>query len=114
MLADGFADPTSHHPSRLAVFGLRDGSRVELAVRDATTAHLVDGPRVERHQLVISTPGRRRPRVELIQVADLRALVGAPEALRALELLQAGRREDAARYLSAAGPRWAALTALLT
>ncbi len=95
------------------MFRLRDGSRVELAVRDATAAHLIAGPRLDRHQLMIATPGRRQPRVELVQVADLRALVGAPEALFALELLRAGQARDAARYASAAGPRWAALRELV-
>lgn len=109
-LSRGFCDPTLTRPSKLAVFRLRDGTRVEFAVRDAIAVHACNGPRVETHRLVVARPsGRRQAPVTIVQIRDLEELEGMPEVLRALEYLEAGRLQDAARYASAAGPRWSGL-----
>lgn len=112
-LEHGFADPAFTDISHGAVFRLRDGGRVELLVRGAIHAYTCEGPRVETHQLLIapSSIGPSR-HVELIQVHALEQLVGAPEALLALEQFSAGHLKDAARYAMAAGARWAALVDL--
>ena len=113
-LEDGFADPETHHPSLAAVFRMADGTRVELAVRDAVNAYVCEGPRIDRHQLYVSAPASlHRARVVLVQLDDLRKLDGVPEILLALELFNAGELNDAVRYVSAAGPQWAPLIDLL-
>lgn len=112
-LDEGFADPDTHLPSRVAVFRQADGTRVELAVRDAVDAYVCEGPRIDRHQLVVSTPGLYRPSVVLVQIDDLRKLAGVPEVIIALERFGAGDLRDAARYVAAAGPRWRPLIDLL-
>ncbi|MCA9715014.1 MAG: hypothetical protein KC468_10045 [Myxococcales bacterium] len=112
-LDDGFADPSTYHPSIAAVFRQCDGSRVEVAVRDASDAYLCDGPRIDRHQLLVSTPGDRMPNVVVVQLNDLRHLAGVPEVLIALERFAVGDLKGAVRYVSAAGPRWAPLIDLL-
>ncbi|MCB9753803.1 MAG: hypothetical protein H6713_27995 [Myxococcales bacterium] len=106
-LETGFCDPAFMKPSMMAVFWQRDGTRIDLAVRDAVAVHAGDGPRIEWHQLVVSRPsGRTQGPVTIVQLRDLEELGGVPEVLRALEHFEAGRLKDAARYASAAGPRW--------
>ena len=112
-LEDGFASPNEHHPSVVAVFHLPDGTRIEIAVRDAYKAYIENGPRVDRHQIVLSTPTRFRPRVDVIQVDDFRRLVGSPEAIVAIERFSSGDLKGAARYVAAAGPFWTPLIDLL-
>lgn len=112
-LDDGFADPATYHPSVAAVFRQADGSRVEVAIRDASDAYVCEGPRIDRHQLLVSTPRGRTPDVVIVQLHDLRKLAGVPEILVALERFAAGDLRDAVRYVSAAGPLWAPLIDLL-
>lgn len=112
-LADGFASPDEHHASIVAVFHLPDGTRIEVAVRDAYKAYIENGPRIDRHQILLSTPTRFRPRVDVIQVDDFRKLVGTPEAIVAIEKFSAGDLKGAARYVTAAGPFWTPLIDLL-
>ncbi len=112
-LDNGFADPRTHHPSLAAVFHQADGSRVELAVRDAAYAYICEGPRIDRHQFLISTPQIHRPSVVIVQLDDLRKLGGVPEVLTALDYFAAGDLKEATRYISAAGGRWTPLIDLL-
>ena len=113
-LDDGFADPKTHHPSLAAVFRMADGTRVELAIRDAVNAYVCDGPRIEQHRLLVGAPPLlHRARVVLVQIDDLRKLDGVPEILHALKRFEAGALTDAVRYVSAAGPQWAPLIDLL-
>lgn len=109
-LDHGFADPALTGPSKLAVFFMRDGTRIEFAVRDAVSVYAVEGPRLETHQLVVARRTHHsRTAVSIVQLRDLAELDGMPEVLRALEHFEAGRLKDAARYASAAGPRWSGL-----
>ena len=108
-LDEGFCDPRLTRPSLLAVWRQRDGTRVEFAVRDAVSLHVYPGPRLERHQLVVARQSRRGPDVAIVQLRELSELNGMPEVLQALEHFEAGRLRDAARYASAAGPRWVGL-----
>ena len=109
-LDHGFCDPEFARPSKLAVFWHSDGTRFEVAVRDAIAVYSGPGPRVETHQLIISKPASPRHRdVSIVQLHDLAELDGMPEVLRALSHFEAGRLKDAARYASAAGPRWRGL-----
>lgn len=109
-LDDGFCDPRLTRPSLLAVWRLIDGRRVEFAVRDAVSLDVYPGPRVELHRLIVSgSPSDRRAQVTIVQLQELADLNGMPEVLRALEFFEAGRQKDAARYASAAGPRWSGL-----
>jgi hypothetical protein len=111
-LDEGFADSARHHPSRVAVFFQADGTRIELAVRDATEGYVCEGPRIERHQLIVATPSTS-PEIVLVQLDDLRELDGVPEILIALERFARGDLKGAVRYVTAAGPRWARLIDLL-
>ena len=109
-LITGFCDPKLTRPSKLEVFRLHDGTRVEFTVRDAIAVYACNGPRVETHQLVVARPsGHTQAPVTIVQLRDLEELDGMPEVLRALEYLEKGRLQDAARYASAAGPRWSGL-----
>ncbi len=112
-LEEGFCDPATHHRSIAAVLRHADGTRVELAVRNAVDGFVCEGPRVERHQLLVSTPCRNSASVIVVQLDDLRKLSGVPEVLTALELFEAGDLTSAVRYVAAAGPRWAPLIDLL-
>ena len=114
-LDHGFCDPALTEDSKVAVFRLRDGTRVELFVRGAVAAYVCDGQRVESHQLhvVRRGTGRHHLTVDIIQVAEFSEIIGAPEARRALEHYSAGRLKDAARYAAAAGEPWRALVDLL-
>ena len=109
-LSDGFCDPALTRPSKLAVFRLRDGTRVEFAVRDAVSVFACEGPRLETHQLLVAGPEERSGRsVSIVQLRELADLNGMPEVLKALAFFEAGQLKDAARYASAAGRRWAGL-----
>ncbi len=114
-LDHGFSDPALTDDSKVAVFRLRDGARVELFVRGAVAAYACDGPRIESHQLHIVRrgTGRHHLTVDIMQVASFSEIIGAPEARRALEHFSAGRLKDAARFAAAAGEPWRALVDLL-
>jgi phytoene dehydrogenase-like protein len=109
-LDHAFNDPALTKESIVAVFKLKDGTRVEFAVLDADSAYTERGPRLERHQLLIAR-GDPAATVELAQFDELTDLIGMPELTRALDLYKQGKAEAAARYARAAGPRWAALAA---
>jgi len=109
-LDHAFNDPALTKDSVVAVFKLNDGTRVEFAVLNASSAYTERGPRLERHQLLIAR-GDHPSTVDLVQIDELTDLIGMPEVTRALELYRQGKIEDAARYARAAGSRWAALVA---
>jgi hypothetical protein len=108
-LEHGFCAPELTKKSIIAVYKMNDGSRVEFAVLDAVSAYIERGPRLEMNQLIIA---RSSSNVDLIQVRDLSDFIGMPEVAQALRLFKAGKLQDAARYATAAGPRWAALVDL--
>jgi hypothetical protein len=108
-LEHGFCDPALTKESLISVYSMNDGSRIEFAVLDATSAYIERGPRLEMNQLVIA---RSSSTVDLVQVRNLTDLIGMPEVALALRHFEAGRLKDAARYATAAGPRWAALVDL--